>query len=484
MVVEAVGRYRLLKKLANGNMGEVFLAEYGGEAGFRRRVVVKRLFQHLVHHPEAVRMFHDEAHVLSSLNHPSIPQVYDLGYADGHWYLVIEHVPGHTLAELAAAGARSGVPMPLDAVVAALEQLCDALHHAHERCDEEGRPLRIVHRDVTPHNVMVTPDGFAKLLDFGVAHTAREELSKGAAGGLKGTLAYMAPEQVRGQRLDKRSDVFAVGVVLYELTTGRRLFAGNEVEVMTSIVERDVTPPSSWLQGYPLELEKIVLTALSRDRARRYPSALHFARALEDYTISLGVVATHQTLARYYQQVFTEQERFGRTTGAYRATGVGTQPPAPPGSSGGVAGSPPGATPSGGFAAHSPSGGFPVGSPAAGFQGARSPAAGFGTQPPMSTGRPASIPPAPPRSSRPPPASEASTWTGPGNPYESGRHTSQPKQGRADASPLDDLRAALRAEPPAEQRHAPHVPHALHLPGRPAPAHAEETPLVLSRPKK
>jgi serine/threonine protein kinase len=326
MVAEAVGRYRLLKKLANGNMGEVFLAEYGGEASFRRRVVVKRLFQHLIHHPEAVRMFQDEAHVLSSLNHPNIPQAYDLGYADGHWYLVIEHVPGHTLAELIAAGARMQMAMPIDAIVSALEQLCDALHHAHERCDEDGRPLRIVHRDVTPHNMMITPDGFAKLLDFGVAHTVREESKSG--GTLKGTLAYMAPEQVRGQRLDKRSDVFSVGVVLYELTTGRRLFAGSEVEVMTAIVERDVTPPSHWVHGYPAELERIVLTALMRDRGRRYPSALHFARALEEYTLSVGVVATHQSLARHYQQVFTEQEKAMRVTGSYRP--IGTSPPPPP----------------------------------------------------------------------------------------------------------------------------------------------------------
>ena len=326
MVAEAVGRYRLLKKLANGNMGEVFLAEYSGEAGFVRRVVVKRLFQHLAYHAEAVRMFQDEAHVLSSLNHPNIPQALDLGCAEGHWYLVIEHVPGHTLAELCSAGARAGVPMPLDAVVSAVEQLCDALHHAHERCDEEGRPLRIVHRDVTPHNIMITPDGFAKLLDFGVARTAREE-SKG--GSLKGTLAYMAPEQVRGQRLDKRSDVFSAGVVLYELTTGRRLFYGSEVEVMTAIVERDVAPPSHWVPGYPADLERVVLTALARERGRRYPSALHFARALEEYVVSLGVVATHQSLARYYQQVFTLEERVGRTTGAYRS-GFGTQPPPAP----------------------------------------------------------------------------------------------------------------------------------------------------------
>jgi serine/threonine-protein kinase len=315
MVVEAVGRYRLRRKLANGNMGEVFLAEYDGEAGFRRRVVVKRLYQHLAHHAEAVRMFQDEAHVLSALNHPNIPQVYELGYADGHWFLVIEHVPGCTLAELCAAGAREGIPMPFDAVVSTIEQLCDALHHAHERNDDEGKPLRIVHRDVTPHNLMITPDGFAKLLDFGVAHTARDNSQGGA---IKGTLAYMAPEQVRGQRIDKRSDVFAIGVMLYELTTGRRLFHGGEVEVMTAIVERDVAPPSHWVEGYPLELERIVLTALARERVRRYPSALHLARSLEEYAVTVGVIANHQSVARYYQQALREDERMARGQGSYR----------------------------------------------------------------------------------------------------------------------------------------------------------------------
>ncbi len=329
MVVEAVGRYRLLKKLANGNMGEIFLAEYGGEAGFRRRVVVKRLFAHLGLHPEAVRMFQDEAHVLAALSHPNIPQSYDLGFADGHWFLVIEYVPGHTLAELCTAGARANIPMPLDATASIIEQLCDALHHAHERCDDEGRPMRIVHRDVTPHNLMITPDGFAKLLDFGVARTGRDE-SKG--GSIKGTLAYMAPEQVRGQRLDKRSDVFSVGVLLYELTTGRRLFHGSEVEVMTSIVERDVLAPSAIVPGYPIELEQIVLTALTRDRGKRWPSAFHLTHALEEYVASLGLVATHQSLARYYQHVFSTYERVARGSGAYRPMSGAPVPPPPAGS--------------------------------------------------------------------------------------------------------------------------------------------------------
>jgi eukaryotic-like serine/threonine-protein kinase len=322
MVVEAVGRYGLQRKLASGNMGEVFLAEYAGDASFRKRVVVKRLYRHLQHHPEAVRMFQDEAHVLSCLSHPNIPQVYDLGYADGHWFLVIEHVPGHTLSELCSAATRMGAAMPLDAVVSVIEQLCDALHHAHERNDDHGRPLRIVHRDVTPYNVMITPDGFAKLLDFGVARTAREE-SKG--GSLKGTLAYMAPEQVRGQRLDKRSDVFSAGVILYELTTGRRLFSGSEIDVMTSIVERDVAPPSISVPGFPPELERILLTALSRDRTRRFPSAQHLARALEELAVSLGVIATHQSLARFYQMVFSEAERRERSTGTYGPAAVAVQ---------------------------------------------------------------------------------------------------------------------------------------------------------------
>jgi serine/threonine protein kinase len=322
MVVEAVGRYGLQRKLASGNMGEVFLAEYAGDASFRKRVVVKRLYRHLQHHPEAVRMFQDEAHVLSCLSHPNIPQVYDLGCTDGHWFLVIEHVPGHTLSELCSAATRMGAAMPLDAVVSVIEQLCDALHHAHERNDDYGRPLRIVHRDVTPYNVMITPDGFAKLLDFGVARTEREE-SKG--GSLKGTLAYMAPEQVRGQRLDKRSDVFSAGVILYELTTGRRLFSGSEIDVMTSIVERDVAPPSVCVPGFPPELERILLTALARDRARRFPSAQHLARALEELAVSLGVIATHQALARFYQMVFSEAERRERSTGTYGPASVAAE---------------------------------------------------------------------------------------------------------------------------------------------------------------
>jgi serine/threonine-protein kinase len=319
MPPELVGRYRLVRKLANGGMGEIFLAEAVGEAGFRRPVVIKRLFGHLLQYGEAVSMFQNEAHVLAQLSHPNIPQVYDLGMADDRWFLAIEYVPGHTLTQIVEHGLAAATHMPLDVTLAVVIQLCEALHHALERHAADGAPLRIVHRDVSPTYVMVTPDVFAKLLDFGVARQGLQETKGGA---LRGTLSYMAPEQVRSQRLDKRSDVFAVGVLLYELTTGTRLFTGSEVEVMRAIVERDVIPPSQFIAGYPADLEAIILTALARDRGQRWPSAAHLERALEEYAGRHGIVATHRVTARFYQSLFELRRMRTETRAAASVTSV------------------------------------------------------------------------------------------------------------------------------------------------------------------
>jgi serine/threonine-protein kinase len=296
------GRYELLRKLAAGGMAEVFLARQWGRGGFFRDVVIKRLFRHLCDDERQLRMFQDEARLLAELCHPNIPQVFDLGVEDGQWYLAMEWVDGHVLSDLLMAGARSHQPMPLPVALGIVIQLCEALHHAHERRDKAGRPLRIVHRDVTPQNVMVTRDGVAKMLDFGIARTAaRKETDAGA---VRGTFAYMAPEQVRARPLDKRADVFALGVVLYELTTGTRLFRGTDVQVMTQIVEQDVPPPSTRRPGYPQELEQIVLHALQRDRAMRTPSASHLAVSLEEFATRSGMVVGPRTVARYVAQVF------------------------------------------------------------------------------------------------------------------------------------------------------------------------------------
>lgn len=297
-----IGRYELLHKIAAGGMAEIFLARQWGQGGFLRDVVIKRLFTHYAEHERALRMFQDEARLLSELSHPNIPQVYDLGYSDGYWYLAMEYVRGVSLADLCRAAAKAQKPMPLSVAIGIAQQVCMALHHAHERTDREGQPLRIVHRDVTPHNIMISLDAMVKVMDFGVAQTsARVDTDAGA---VRGTYAYMGPEQVRGKPLDKRADVFAVGVILYELTTGRRLFRGSDIQVMTQIVERDVAPPSTLLHNYPQELETIVLGALSRDRSKRTPSAAHLALALDQFCMRHGLVTGPLMISHYIRSLF------------------------------------------------------------------------------------------------------------------------------------------------------------------------------------
>lgn len=296
-----LGRYELVRKIAAGGMAEIFLARHWGSAGFFHEVVIKRLFRHLAEHPGQLRMFQDEGRLLAALSHANIPQVYDVGHADGYWYIAMEHVEGHTLADAFQLGVRNGLPMPLPVAMGIVMQTCEALHHAHERADRARRPLRIVHRDVTPQNVMLTRDGVAKLMDFGVASTAARKDTE--AGAVRGTFAYMAPEQIRARPLDKRADVFALGVILYELTTGTRLFRGSDVQVMTQVVEQDVAPPTSRDPNYPVDLEEVVLAALARDRSRRVPSTAHLAQRLEELAQRYGVLVGPRAVARWVGQV-------------------------------------------------------------------------------------------------------------------------------------------------------------------------------------
>ena len=301
-MTQLFGRYELLRKVAAGGMAEIFLARQRGESGFFRDVVIKRLFRNLADDERQLRMFQDEARLLAELCHPNIPQVFELGVEEGLWYIALEWVDGHDLSDLLTVGARSHQPMPLAVAIGIVMQACEALHHAHERRDKAGRALRIVHRDVTPQNLMVTRDGVVKLLDFGIARTsARRDTD---AGVVKGTFAYMAPEQVRARPLDKRADVFALGVILYELTTGARLFRGTDVHVMTQVVEQDAPPPSTRVAGYPPDLERIVLQALQRDRGQRTPSASHLALALEEFATRNGLLVGPRAVARHVLQVF------------------------------------------------------------------------------------------------------------------------------------------------------------------------------------
>lgn len=297
-----IGRYELLHKIAAGGMAEIFLARQWGQGGFFRDAVIKRLFPHYAEHEHALRMFQDEARLLAELSHPNIPQVFDLGYADGYWYLAMEHVAGWSLADLCRAAGRANKPLPQGVALGIIGQVCHALHHAHERLDREGNALRIVHRDVTPQNIMVTTDAVVKMLDFGVAQTAARVESD--AGVVRGTYSYMAPEQVRGKPLDKRADVFALGINLYELTTGRRLFKGSDIEAMTAVVEKDIPPPSSIVPDYPDDLEHIVMAALERDRSKRSASVAHMGRSLDQFCLRYGLLSGPFVIAQYVRSVF------------------------------------------------------------------------------------------------------------------------------------------------------------------------------------
>ncbi|MCB9591790.1 MAG: serine/threonine protein kinase [Sandaracinaceae bacterium] len=297
-----IGTYELIRKIAAGGMAEIFLARQWAESsGFFRDVVIKRLFPHLAEHERQLRMFMDEARLLSQLAHPNIPQVYEVGYEAPHWFIAMEYVEGLTVADLWRLGAKSGQLMPMNVAIAVIVQACEALHHAHERQDRAGRDLRIVHRDVTPHNIMLNRDGVVKLMDFGVAATSARKDTE--AGAVRGTFAYMAPEQVRGRPLDKRADVFALGVVLYELTTGTRLYRGSDVQIMTAVVEQDAPPPSTRVPGYPTDLEEIVRAALQRDRSSRIPSAAHLAMYLEELAMRNGMLIGPRSIARYFTGV-------------------------------------------------------------------------------------------------------------------------------------------------------------------------------------
>jgi serine/threonine protein kinase len=283
-------------------MAEVYLAVAEGLSGFEKRVVIKRLMRQHARNPELVAMFLDEARLCAVLRHPHIAEVYDVGHEDGDYFFAMEHVAGRDLGDLLAAA--HGAPLPLPEALAIAKAVAEGLHHAHEQRDGDGRLMEIVHRDVSPSNVLVGRAGDVKLIDFGVAKwaTQRTETRHGV---LKGKCAYMSPEQCRAEPLDRRSDVFSLGVLLYEITTGRRPFEGaNDFEVMTAVVRGLPAPPSRGSAGYPLALETLILRALAPDRADRPATALALADDLAALAAAQGLTSTPAAIAHLLAAAF------------------------------------------------------------------------------------------------------------------------------------------------------------------------------------
>jgi serine/threonine protein kinase len=301
------GPYVVHDLLGTGGMATVHLAETQSAGGFRKRVALKRLLAHLTEEPDIVEAFAREAKLASHLHHQHIAQTFDLGVIERTYYIAMELVPGPTLRQImrqcdAAAGA-----IPIEHALDITMQVAGALDYAHNLCDDGGKPLSLVHRDVSPANIIVSGAGVVKLIDFGLAKVSSSRTTK--VGILKGKLAYMAPEYTLG-RLDHRADLFALGVVLHEMLTGRPLFdAPSDGDMIGLLREMPIQPPSRWNARIPADVDKIVMTALQRDPAQRWQSAAAMSAALQETVRNEKYVTSPAALAAWVEWAFMQEPR-------------------------------------------------------------------------------------------------------------------------------------------------------------------------------
>src|SRR5262245_46480097 len=288
---QSVGNYQLIKKLATGGMAEVWLANQIGIEGFNRHIVVKRFLPHLSEDPEFVQMFLNEAKIASRFNHPNIAQIYDLGQGDGQYFIAMEFIHGEDLGRLMRKAWSTGQWIARPLAIRIIAEACKGLYYAHTRTDESGRPLRVVHRDISPQNILISFDGSVKLVDFGIAKAA-DQASLTKSGAIKGKFAYMAPEQAAGKPLDARADLFAIGLVLYELLTGvRPLKRESELGTLQAALECKIDPPSM-VADVPPDLDPVVMRSLAKSADDRYRDARQFQVALEDVLVKNQWVAS------------------------------------------------------------------------------------------------------------------------------------------------------------------------------------------------
>jgi serine/threonine protein kinase len=306
------GKYLLLERVAVGGMAEVWLAKRVEGEGVSELLAVKRILPNLSADGEFIKMFVDEARIAGQLQHPGIVPMQELGRIGQTFYIAMEYVWGRDLLQILRTVKQEGQKIPFAAATYVAARVCEALHYAHVKVDKHGKPLELVHRDVSPQNVIVSFDGKVKLIDFGIAKAA-SRTTKTQAGTLKGKVGYMSPEQVRGLPVDGRSDLFAVGTLLYEMLTVRPLFArGNNFEAMNRVRDADVPPIASRVPDIPPQLAQIVTKALSREPGDRYATAQDMQKALTvflaQHVSSFERFDLATWLRRVYEDEFTREK--------------------------------------------------------------------------------------------------------------------------------------------------------------------------------
>jgi len=303
---ERFGPYFVYEQLGVGGMATVHVAESRGPGGFRKRLALKRLLEHAAANETLVELFTDEARLAQYLHHPNIAQTYDVGQVEDTYYIAMELVSGPTVGQLLRQARSTFGVIPFPITVNILAQLCDALEYAHNARDKKGNPLGIIHRDVTPPNVVISNTGTVKLIDFGIAK-AKSAHSQTSVGTLKGKFSYIAPEYLGG-RLDSRCDLWSVGALAHELLTGRVLFdAANDFDVLQRVKTMPIAPPSRINPQVPAELDEIVMTALERDPGRRWQSAGALRTALVNVAQDLQTVVTNDQLAQWVEWAFSQK---------------------------------------------------------------------------------------------------------------------------------------------------------------------------------
>ncbi|MGZ3443107.1 MAG: serine/threonine protein kinase, partial [Polyangia bacterium] len=299
------GKYLLLRQLAIGGMAEVYLARQSGPAGFEKECVIKRILPSLAADQQFVNMFLDEARIAARLSHPNIVQIFDLGSInEGDYFLAMEHVHGVDLQQIEEAEAQRGGRIPLAIAVKICSNVAEGLEHAHRATDARGHALGLVHRDVTPSNVIVSFDGVGKILDFGIAKAVAKK-GRTEVGVIKGKIPYMSPEQVQGEALDARSDIFSLGTMLYELTTGHKPFDGEgPADLSMKILNDTPRPPDFYVERFPTGLSDLIQRAMSKRQADRFQSAREMHEALEEFLLHAGIRCTSHDVAAYLDGLF------------------------------------------------------------------------------------------------------------------------------------------------------------------------------------
>ncbi len=299
-----LGRYELLIPVAYGGMARVWAARLHGQRGFSKTVAIKTILPHLAHNPEFERMFLDEAKIAAGVHHPNVCEIYELG-EEGHvLYLAMEWVNGDSLMHMLR-GISGKTPQPIDPRFAAriVADACAGLHAAHELTDDDGRLLNVVHRDVSPHNILVSLEGTVKVTDFGVAKALGQSHQATVAGQVKGKVAYMAPEQIGGNNFDRRADVFGMGVVLYETLTGVQPFRGsNDPQVMQAVLRGTYDPPVTLVKTVPPELAAVIDRALAPEPRMRFATAERMRVALEEWLAKSGSIVTSTQIGSLVRQ--------------------------------------------------------------------------------------------------------------------------------------------------------------------------------------